>query len=85
MANEDRASHIGDGTGAAGTSAWCGAPDGIMEWRFVDATHALLALRNGTAITPCPACLRAIRLVIDAELATDPPDRDPALPIPQRP
>jgi hypothetical protein len=72
-------------TGHIDGRAWCGVHRNSLEWRFTDASHALLALRDGTGIGPCSACLRAMREIIDAELAPDPPDRDPTLAIPQRP
>ncbi len=48
--------------------AWC-SKKLVGEWCFVDASHALLSLRYQGDIAACPACLRAIRTVIDAELA----------------
>lgn len=49
-------------------TAWCGAnADG--QWFFQDADHVLLYLSGGGgAAYPCPACLRRMRDVIDAEL-----------------
>lgn len=46
--------------------AWCGRKVSSMEWAFVDATHALLATRNGTRIPVCAACKTALRKVLDA-------------------
>lgn len=46
---------------------WCGAPVTIA-WAFVDATHALLSIRNGGGITPCSACLRTIIATLEGEL-----------------
>ena len=46
--------------------AWCGRE--FQGWCFVDASHVLLALRKGSGIAPCRACLRAMRKVLDEEL-----------------
>ena len=56
-------------TGHVDGRAWCGAHRNSLDWRFTDASHALLALRDGTSISPCVACLREMRRIIDEELA----------------
>lgn len=48
--------------------AWCGE-DCSYRFMFIDASHALLSLRYNGDIAACPDCLRALRAVIDGELA----------------
>lgn len=47
--------------------AWCG--EHYVGWAFNDASHALLSLRYTGSVAPCLPCLRALRDVIDRELA----------------
>lgn len=67
----ERFSRIGDGTVLTTREpaiSWCGReiPGGV--WRFLDATHALLHLRDNGGIQPCHDCLRAIQVVVSKEL-----------------
>lgn len=47
--------------------AWCGV-DCSGEWFFGDASHVIEALAHETAITPCLACLTALRTILDTEI-----------------
>lgn len=48
--------------------AWCGESCS-NEWFFQDASHVLLYLKYGAGpITPCPACLIEMKVVIDKEI-----------------
>ena len=49
--------------------AWCGK-EVYSRWMYLDAGHALTDLRYSGSITPCRACLKAMRKVIDEELVT---------------
>jgi len=53
-----------DGVGIA----WC-EKDVTNQWFFMDAAHVLGALQQSTCITPCKLCLKAMRRIIDRELA----------------
>ena len=50
--------------------AWCGRPlsRGVPLWCFQDVNHVVLSLEAGDAITPCRACLKKIKAIIDKEL-----------------
>lgn len=48
--------------------AWCGI-DCSGEWMFGDLSHVVESLDNGTCITPCQACLRVARDILNAELS----------------
>lgn len=48
--------------------AWCTELVHPQSWRFVGVDHVVLSLVAQNGIKPCPACLRAIREVINAEI-----------------
>lgn len=48
---------------------WCGRKRPYPQFEFTDAQHMLNAVRQGTGIRPCRACLRAMKRVIDHELS----------------
>ena len=48
--------------------SWCGRKISSSEWQFVDPTHALLSLRQGSLVPMCHDCVRAMRLVLNQEL-----------------
>lgn len=45
---------------------WCGMSAG--NWYFQDASHAILSIDRGTAISPCKKCLKKLKGIIDNEL-----------------
>ena len=47
-------------------TSWCGRRVALSEWSFIDASHALLAMKQGSRLTLCLACRAAIRKVLDA-------------------
>lgn len=48
--------------------SWCNEIVYGMSWRFLDATHVIGALRDGTGIQPCHKCLQKIREPLNREL-----------------
>lgn len=48
--------------------SWCGTRISATEWAFVDATHALLSIQQGSAISACPSCVAAIAGIAIGEL-----------------
>lgn len=48
--------------------SWCGRRLAMNIWVFQDAEHALLHLAQGADITPCRACLLALKKLIEKEL-----------------
>lgn len=48
--------------------AFCGVNTHGLGFFFLSIDHAVLSLRNGTAIAPCKHCLKAVREIINAEL-----------------
>jgi len=48
--------------------SWCGRKLAHHNWVFQDAEHAMLHLAQGPDISPCRACLSAIKKLIEKEL-----------------
>lgn len=40
---------------------WCGAVPEELSWLFQDKDHALMSVKNGSRLEPCPACAEAIK------------------------
>lgn len=63
--------HVATGRDDQKDIAWCGETGLLMVRHFVDPTHVLLDLQQGTLVTPCKACLKAMRAAIDVEVGCD--------------
>lgn len=57
------------------TKTWCGR-DAVMEFAFVDASHAALNARNEGRLLICPECSKEIRETLEKGTWYEEPDEE---------
>jgi hypothetical protein len=47
--------------------SWCGRTLYSFDWAFQDIDHAVYSIQSEARQVPCPACLEAIRVIMDTD------------------
>lgn len=58
--------------------SWCGEPL-ALDWYFQSTDHAILAVKNGSRMLPCPNCLLAVIEALDTVIKAPAPWRTEAM------